>query len=732
MHQKERTTLTLVQVITNFATRTLSQLFLVSVVIVGLLGVGLSKERFITPVFDPLLETNVVSHGAHSKVREALIYSGYQLKKRGLKRRSKRSFFLMPSTNEFVFRVRFSNKRVKTRFILNAEWDAKKKRLKSGYALRVNGGTLVLESIQNGKFKRVSETHKLWRFWYPKKLELVVVFKDGHLAAHFYDQKTEERHGSLYAEGLKVTGSYVGIFNQRRDRGPHSVSLMSSSELCVDRRKGPLGHSVVAKLDPNRDELSLDAMVIVGEEENPSPNCEGTADCQPSTVVRTDPLGLIHSMCTESLITVEPTPPLEYLDDSFRAARVIARVNPVDPKLRWRIRSPSMVEAALKAFHQQHPKRTRLRKLGVSHEGRGVFAIGIGDFSIDQDQIPQFFFNGTHHGNEPITTVVLMDMVEELLSSKPGEPLWELTQKSTFWLLPVVNPDGLERHLYQSRQFGRKNGAKSQKVQDENQNYGVDLNRNYPFMWGALGEKGSKTDPLSHHYRGSKAASEPETRAVMKLANEYPFVGVLSFHSGTVALLVPYTIDGAKNAKLNEAWTVSDELTKKLKAIQRKPFKVKRNLYPVDGVDEDWHRFEHGSLALIVEVARFTPLTDEDRRMLVEKNRKVWFGFASRFLTGPSVTIKTIDGAQNPVSARIDIDGMTPPNGERWRSRCPAGLYHRYLPKAGRYIARVNGHSNKSKKMEISVGLNERKHVTVVVSDADVMKRCLKRIEVFQ
>ena len=142
-------------------------------------------------------------------------------------------------------------------------------------------------------------------------------------------------------------------------------------------------------------------------------------------------------------------------------------------------------------------------------------------------------------------------------------------------------------------------------------------------------------------------------------------MAALTYHTGTVAVLAPYTIEGATDPKTNEAWTVAEELVKALpKHPQRRDFQVKRNLYPVDGTDQDWHRWTHGTLALLVEGARHTPAMLKQRNLIVEAVRP-GFGFLlDRFLDGPSMTVHVRDLEGYPVAAEVRVIEMAPRNEE--------------------------------------------------------------------
>lgn len=77
--------------------------------------------------------------------------------------------------------------------------------------------------------------------------------------------------------------------------------------------------------------------------------------------------------------------------------------------------------------------------------------------------------------------------------------------------------------MRQSAWSGRKNVRDT----DDNGRFdytdGVDLNRNYPFRWGHLGELGSHSNRRLYWYRGPHPGSEPETQT---MADGFFLIGI--------------------------------------------------------------------------------------------------------------------------------------------------------------------------------------------------------------
>jgi hypothetical protein len=356
-------------------------------------------------------------------------------------------------------------------------------------------------------------------------------------------------------------------------------------------------------------------------------------------------------------------------------------------------RSPELVGERLKALALRYPHLCRLVELGESLEGRPLLALVIAEALQPADSRPAVLLNGAHHGGELLSVDIVLDAIDVLLGeAEPalGERMQRFVRELVIWCVPEVNPDGVYAVLHDSARSDRKNARDNNHNGRVDAGDGVDLNRNYPYRWGALGEKGSSSDPKSEYYRGPAPASEPETQAMMALSRRERPVASISYHTGTVAVLAPYTIDGCRNPEPNEAWQVAEWMVGKLpRHPQDRDFTLKRSLYPVDGTDQDWLRHELGTLALIIESARHTPAAAEERLAIVRVLRNTWMLLLERFLDGPSLSGEVKNEAGQAVVAELALLEQSVHEGERWTSRPRDGRFSRFLPGPGRYTVKA-------------------------------------------
>ncbi|MDX8029166.1 M14 family zinc carboxypeptidase [Lentzea sp. BCCO 10_0856] len=136
---------------------------------------------------------------------------------------------------------------------------------------------------------------------------------------------------------------------------------------------------------------------------------------------------------------------------------------------------------------------------------------------------PRLFVSAQIHAREITTGDMAWRWIDHLTQGygKDSE-VTSLLDTTEVWVVPIANPDGVQ--IVQS-------GGDTPKLQRKNANYtngpkecptseqdpyaqiGIDVNRNFDAQWG---DNGTSSDPCSQVYRGPKADSEVETRALEK------------------------------------------------------------------------------------------------------------------------------------------------------------------------------------------------------------------------
>lgn len=192
------------------------------------------------------------------------------------------------------------------------------------------------------------------------------------------------------------------------------------------------------------------------------------------------------------------------------------------------------LERDLFALESAYPHLARVYDIGDSLEQRNIYALKVSDNVSLDEQEAEVFFCGCHHAREWISVEVPFLLGKYLVENYNSNPsVKALVDRSEIWIVPLVNPDGLEYtiHVYRYwRKNRRHNGDGS---------YGVDLNRNYGYNWG-YDNRGSSPDPSSGVYRGPSAFSEPETRAIRDLFLQRNFQAMITYHNYSQVILYPW------------------------------------------------------------------------------------------------------------------------------------------------------------------------------------------------
>ncbi|MDI6809631.1 MAG: M14 family zinc carboxypeptidase [Candidatus Eisenbacteria bacterium] len=186
------------------------------------------------------------------------------------------------------------------------------------------------------------------------------------------------------------------------------------------------------------------------------------------------------------------------------------------------------------AYAQTHAAIVKVDSIGSSVEGRAIWAMKISDnVGVDENE-PEVLYMGNHHAREIMTVEIPMRIMSFLINGYGTDTLaTRLVDTRETWLVPMVNPDG---HVYVEngssmwRKNRRNNGDGS---------YGVDLNRNYGYMWG-YDNIGSSPTPSSEVYRGTGPFSEPEIDVIRDFCEAHDFIFSLSYHSYGEMVLYPW------------------------------------------------------------------------------------------------------------------------------------------------------------------------------------------------
>ncbi len=349
------------------------------------------------------------------------------------------------------------------------------------------------------------------------------------------------------------------------------------------------------------------------------------------------------------------------------------------------LRPWSDIHAELEQLADVFPEVTRLLEIGESAEGRPLLALRIAN---DPDDLarPSIMLVAGHHANEAGAPEHVVDAARTLLAKRFEEPYVTWLAHVALVVVPMVNPDGSHAFWEIDYRLGRKN---RRRMSDEQNNIGVDLNRNYPFYFDGPETRFSSRDPESNFYRGPSWASEPEVQAMVELAQRERPVGMISYHSAAARLLVPYAVPGAKNPDPSSAWAVAQHMLDRLPhTFGKRQFRAIGALYPVTGVEKDWYHHSFGTAAYLVELPYRRP---RGARLVesIEHTRGAWMALFERWLEGPSLSVRAVDSSGAPIEASVQLDQIATRAGERWTTDPDNGWFHYYLPAAGTYTVRL-------------------------------------------
>lgn len=179
---------------------------------------------------------------------------------------------------------------------------------------------------------------------------------------------------------------------------------------------------------------------------------------------------------------------------------------------------------------------------GKSVMGRNLYYVRLGKGSNE------VLYNAAHHANEYITTPLLMKFIESyskaysIGGSIRGYNIPQLFNRSSIYIIPLVNPDGVDLVNYWPNYTNpaftaaaeiNTTGLPLPSVWKANIR-GTDLNLNYPAAWDQEHEleiEQGITGPAPRDYGGPYPLSEPESSAMVDFTRKHNFRLVIAYHT---------------------------------------------------------------------------------------------------------------------------------------------------------------------------------------------------------
>jgi hypothetical protein len=108
--------------------------------------------------------------------------------------------------------------------------------------------------------------------------------------------------------------------------------------------------------------------------------------------------------------------------------------------------SPTSAEVAalILRAEQRHPDLVKVRRMGLTAEGRPIHAVTVTDPSVTDRDKQHVLIAAGHHGNEESGRLIALALIRWLTSSSA----LEVRRKQKIVVLPNMNPDRAERDVY--------------------------------------------------------------------------------------------------------------------------------------------------------------------------------------------------------------------------------------------------------------------------------------------
>ncbi|MBO7304376.1 MAG: hypothetical protein J6V09_04070 [Clostridia bacterium] len=203
-------------------------------------------------------------------------------------------------------------------------------------------------------------------------------------------------------------------------------------------------------------------------------------------------------------------------------------------------------------------------RIGIGTIGRSILSEPIDVYKIGKGKRTSLII-GAHHAMEYISASALYDLIDFFLLNETrggtycGMDIPYLLSLVSFYIVPCLNPDGVDMHLnaarvspLRERQI-RMNGGSNDFSQWQANARGVDLNHNYDFRFSEYKRVEREQGIVAGRskYSGEHPESEPEARSLASFVRALTPDTVISLHAqGGEVFFMPRTAPVQRKAEM--------------------------------------------------------------------------------------------------------------------------------------------------------------------------------------
>ncbi|MDP3831550.1 MAG: M14 family zinc carboxypeptidase, partial [Ignavibacteriaceae bacterium] len=290
------------------------------------------------------------------------------------------------------------------------------------------------------------------------------------------------------------------------------------------------------------------------------------------------------------------------------------------------------------------------------------------------EEEPRAQYSSTLHGDETTGYVLMLRLIDYLLSNYGTDTkVTNLVNNLEIWINPNANPDGTYRSGNSTVTGARRGNANN-----------IDINRNFPDPKAGLHPDGY--------------AWQPETIAMMNLAQTYNFVISANFHGGTEVVNYPWDTWYARHPDDNWFQFISHLYADTAQGNSPSTSYMRSyndgitngyDWYMVEGGRQDYMNYFANCKEVCIEISNTKLVAGSSLPTYWNYNKQSLLNYLENTLHGFRGVVTDVNG--NPIKAKVTVSNHDAQNSHVY-SDSVTGNYHRMIY-AGNYSASFSADS---------------------------------------